>query len=96
MGRKPAFIPRELRYLMNSIDIDSIALVSRGDLEDDDESEDDNDDDHDTDNGADTDDDEEESFGEEYDTEEATDNEGSQVLDSDFYYFLFIDSHLNG
>lgn len=92
-GRKPAFFSRGpmrvLRYLKNDIDIESIISLSRGGHS----AEDDHDDDHDTDSD---DDDDDESSGDEYDLDKATDHEGSQDEDNDFFYFLFIDSHLNG
>lgn len=99
LGRKPAFFSGGFRNLKNDIEIESIVFLSRGghsfDLEYDYESEDDHDDDHDTNTDTD-DDDEEESSGDEYDWDKATDSEGSQGANNDFFYFLFIDAHLNG
>ena len=109
MARKPAFLARAtsptihvLGHLMNGIEMESIASMSRGghsfDLKDndiDDETESD-DDDQDTDNENDSDDEVEESSGDDYDSDEETDNNGSHTADNDFYYFLFIDSNVNG
>ena len=112
VARRPTFLPRAtsptihvLRHLMNGIEMESIESMSRGghssDLEDEDDVDDDeyesDDDDQDTDNEDDSDDEVEESSGDEFDSdEEATDNTGSQIADNDFYYFLFIDSNVNG
>jgi hypothetical protein len=109
--RKQAFVPRVsfltplriLRHLSNGIDIESFASISRGgyysdaaedDDDDDDESEGDDDDGDETED--DSDDEVEDSSDDEYDSEEETDNDESQAANNDFYYFLFIDSHLNG
>ena len=94
---------RILRHLSNGIDIESFVSISRGgyysdvveDDDDDDESEGDDDDDDDAESEDDSDDEVEDSSDEEYDSEEETDNDESRAADNDFYYFLFIDSHLN-
>jgi hypothetical protein len=106
--RKQAFIPRVsfltplriLRHLSNGIGIESFASISRGGYysdaaeDDDDESEGDDEDGDETED--DSDDEVEDSSDDEYDSEEETDNDESQAANNDFYYFLFIDSHLNG
>ncbi len=109
--RKQAFLSRVsfltplriLQHLSNGIDIESFASISRGgyysdvveddDDDDDDKSEGDDDDDDDAESEDGSDDEVEDSSDDEYDSEEETDNDESRA--ADFYYFLFIDSHLN-